>query len=86
VRVIVTAKDIREGRRRSPCYCPVSRAIRRRTGILAQVYRDDVVYPGGYRVLLPMKALERISAYDAGGAMEPFRFDLSPYAYRTGLA
>lgn len=77
----VTADDVRAGRRRHPCLCPVALAARRATGTTVFVTRADIlVGPGQHFIRHPLPAdlAEHIAAYDRTGVMRPFTFDLPP--------
>lgn len=78
----VTEEDIREGRPRSICDCPVARAIRRQTGRPVLVGSFTLGWPGNeVRLESPLAVIEFVSRFDSPLAdmrrrAVPFDFEL----------
>jgi len=79
LKIRVTAKDIRTGKREQSDTCPVALAVARATGMTPQVYADHVlvwVKDGFYNVTLPGKVQRFIDSFDNQFQVEPFAFTL----------
>ncbi len=82
ITVEVTVQDIQNGERESYTCCPVALAIADTMGYVAEVSDQgwvvlDLEDEGkSANADLPDAVAERIRAYDEGGSMEPFRFEL----------
>jgi hypothetical protein len=84
LRVYVTKQDIKEGKRKSNCDCPVARAIRRalancgirRKKITVGIYRIQVA---GQMDWTSARVGEFITSFDAG------RTNVSPFSFTLNL-
>lgn len=78
MRVEITQEDIDQGVPKSPCRCPVGRALnrcRKNKQRTAGVTHYTATLDGcGY--LLPPDVSNRIRAFDGGRGMVPFAFEL----------
>lgn len=79
--VRVTERDIVEGKRGAPRYCPVALAIKRKTKLRPSVARLGVTFRrgvGDVHVKLPLVASKFIANFDTDQAvpMKPFEFEL----------
>lgn len=76
----VTPEDIRMGKRNMLCSCPVALAIKRATGAeRVAVGGTDALWVSDnepLKVNLPIEARSFIFAFDEGGQVTPFTFDL----------
>lgn len=81
MRVVVTEKHIKEGLRKSRCYCPVAWALKDAFGLDCDP-RVDVfglaMVTMGVRYKTPCIVLQFIDRFDSGGAVRPFEFELGP--------
>lgn len=77
VKVEVTAEDIQRGKRKLCRECPVARALTRAAGKQVEVgnshYRDEAAQ---WHRPLPEVAKHFIAAFDYGGSVAPFTFDV----------
>lgn len=79
VTIRVTARDILKGRRDSTTLCPIARAARRDLKMpLLGVIPEFICLESGFLFSLPPSAREFIQAFDAGGPVTPFQFEVSP--------
>lgn len=75
--ISVTADDIAQGVRKSICGCPVARATRRALGLQdSMVCVFGAIYIRGVPVEPPLAVDRWIQAFDDGGKVSPFTFDL----------
>lgn len=73
----VTEDDIKKGRPRSACLCPIALAIQRETNTINSVYVGAHYVSTDYKsYILPFEAQEAIRKFDDIGEMEPFEFEL----------
>lgn len=83
VRINITAKDIREGKRGEPAGCPAALAISRRLGedycatvSVAVSIRGRKAFDRHARVPAPKALNEFVADFDAHQAVQPIRFSL----------
>lgn len=79
-RIIITAKDIRNGVAESEKYCPIARAVTRRG--FTDVHVNVATVIGEYKrkpftFILPRKAQDFVERYDSEMYVKPFSFVLS---------
>ena len=78
----VTQDDILQGRRYSPAYCPVARAVRRATDVCPVAItiglgsRIGLARVGDDIYELPSWVADIICGYDIGKPIKPFTFSL----------
>lgn len=85
IEVSVQDQDIRFGKRRSYCECPIARAIARTLGYQSEVWVDGLFIRFNaerrfwrWRVkFLPSHVRAHLDHYDSGGRMRPFTFSLT---------
>lgn len=75
--ISVTRKDIAEGRRASPSFCPVALAIRRRYPKKAISVAEKVIFISsiGER-MSPESVCQFVESFDHRKPVKPFRFKL----------
>ncbi len=83
--ITVTKNDVAKGKRMSTNLCPLSHAIARQFKLpvgdieIFDFDNDDAVLygcsvPGNGRFLLPKEVCEKVTDYDDGKEMKPFKF------------
>lgn len=80
--IVVTEKDIANGKPRACDECPIALAVRRLTGlsVLVGIWHIETWDPQNYtathkRFELPQEACLFICLYDRGATLDPFEFD-----------
>ena len=93
MKVSVTLEDIRLGKKRNPCWCPIALAIRRASGLKSPIDAepDEAISDdsrrcevGGRTVALrgkvyslPLEAMFFVAEFDRGNQVSPFEFELT---------
>lgn len=82
VKIVVTASDIKRGRRCSAFGCPVALAACRALGLdddaLPLGVSDEINVYNKIRYSIPDKAIEWIKRFDDSLPVEPFEFEAVP--------
>ena len=72
----VLKEDIRKGKRQNAQYCPIARAIKRKTKRGDVMVDSRRVMFGWMTFEMPVRAENFIMNFDAGKPVKPFQFEL----------
>jgi hypothetical protein len=76
-RVEVTQRDIQNGIRGNARFCPVANALHRHGYRDPTVTKHEIKLPTGEHWPIPKAAADRVRAWDLGGDIVPFSFDMA---------
>ncbi len=79
-KIEVTEKDISNGCKSSPGYCPIALAVNRQLKINSRVGAANLSYGDGY-AKLPISAQQFIIRFDRNKIVEPFKFRIKLKRY-----
>ncbi len=87
MKVDVTEKHIRKGKRRQACFCPVALALKEKLHKEVEAGPYDLFYLVSRKIageaVTPSVVSAFMRRYDCGGPVKPFTFEVSFYKTRS---